>query len=401
MLYLAAGIILISVWWLRRDALGLSSRARLAVLVALLFAHLAAGELNYRIGLNSESDLIFYFSSASAPRVQEPDILLPLLISTELIVEIFRFLRFTLGASFREIVLLFALTGAVGHLLLVELVSHLIRQSRSRFATILLYVTALSPTMILWTSGLPKDSLSALLLCGFLSLISRKTLPLIATALTIVSLAFVRPHVTVVLLVSAGLAGLIHSVVWLSRGQARLSAIIGLFLSLWASSVIASRILAPLLRLDTLASAAVFPRLAQQQNALSIGASALPPVDLNSPRSFVRNLPVMAMTATVRPFPWEAWSGKSLMLALEGSLLLTLIVLARTPLLRFLAESLHNFRVTLVATSAFGLLVLNAIGASNLGVVARTRAMLIPFLFVSMAIGVAVQRASDNHQTNP
>jgi hypothetical protein len=97
------------------------------------------------------------------------------------------------------------------------------------------------------------------------------------------------------------------------------------------------------------------------------------------------------VTVVVRPFPWEA-SGFQLAAAIEGAVLLCVGIVSwwrrRRVLLRSLLERWPRMAMAYVLAFAWGF---SAVG--NFGILARQRSLMLPFLFVLIAVAKVPERS--------
>lgn len=130
------------------------------------------------------------------------------------------------------------------------------------------------------------------------------------------------------------------------------------------------------------------------QERTSTGGSQFEPARVRNPV----DLPWAAVTVITRPFPWEAHNTQASLSALEGLLIIGLLVvswqrLASIPgLLRrspWVAMAVVYVLVAVVAMSAF----------ANFGILARQRVQVLPFLLALLCLPAVVDRVHRSDAT--
>ena len=111
-------------------------------------------------------------------------------------------------------------------------------------------------------------------------------------------------------------------------------------------------------------------------SATSYGGSAFTPPDITTPWGFLLAFP----SVLFRPYLWETHNLAALISSLEGAFLLVLLLWHWRSLRATLQLPLNAYAGFLLAYVVLLTLILNSLG--NLGLLARQRTMLIPFLLM-------------------
>jgi hypothetical protein len=262
--------------------------------------------------------------------------------------------------------------------------------SRRRFALMIL----LFPSVAFWSVFLGKDvwvfffsALSTLMVSRLLHRFRVKTA--LALLASVLMTSLFRPHVGGMLLLAAVAVFALRPL--RVRGpalylkplmQAAVTATLVMgFMSLAGSAV--TSVGAKALTVDALAERAY---LAHKGFATTEGGAALPiMIESNDPTSVATFIPFGIMTLWFRPFVWEAHNVMALVAGLENAVLLGLFVWRVPSLWRSLftirREPMVGFVwMVLITTSA--VLAFDW----NLGAMQRHRTMVLPFLFMLMAL---------------
>lgn len=234
------------------------------------------------------------------------------------------------------------------------------------------------PSILFWPSSLGKDAWilcwSGLVAWGWVSFMRRHQVSgLLWIALALLLLQLVRPHIAAFCALAMGVAYLLYS----TRGQRSVVAwfvggvtVLGLaFYMIQAGTAF--------LKLEELSFDSLQERMSYQQQQTTQGGSKFEAVSIFSPLGLANGL----LTATVRPFPWEANSAQMLIISFETIGWLAVCWGRR----RNLVHRLRTIRSDPVAAFALCyavvmLLALTSFG--NFGIVARYRVMSFPFLWM-------------------
>jgi hypothetical protein len=279
--------------------------------------------------------------------------------------------------------LLFSWLGFIGcYLLYRAFVTAMPDGDHHRYA----FLIFLWPTLVFWPSSIGKDCW--MLLCiGVAALGAARVLTRMRGGywlLVLGSLAgsFVRPHVSLLLLMAFAVALLV------GRRRSRPGAITpgavgkvaGLVVLLVLGAVLATRT-ADLLNANDISSVSVGSALSESSARTGQGGSAFVPADPQNPVGYVK----AAATVLFRPFPFETSGVEGIVTSVEALFLAALAVASW----RRLASIPHRLRsdpyVTLAI--AYTLMFIFAFGTlSNFGILARERSQLVPFLFVLLSL---------------
>jgi hypothetical protein len=107
----------------------------------------------------------------------------------------------------------------------------------------------------------------------------------------------------------------------------------------------------------------------------SYGGSAFTPPDMTTPLGLLLAIP----SVLFRPYPWEIHNLAALAAGIESLVLLALLIWKRKALALPFRLPPDPFVIFLVLEVLFTLLLLNTMG--NIGLLARQRTQLLPFLF--------------------
>jgi hypothetical protein len=246
------------------------------------------------------------------------------------------------------------------------------------------------PTLLFWPSSIGKDcwllftlGIAAL---GAARILARRRGGYSLFVLGLLLGSFVRPHVSLLLVVAFAVALLV------GRRQQRPDAlnagtigkIAGLLVILVLGAVLATRT-ADFLNANDI-SGSVDTAIAQAGTRTSEGGSAFVPADPTNPIGYAK----AAVTVLFRPFPFEAHGLESIATSVEALLLLGLILVS-WPRLRSVPRRLRSdpyvtlaLGYTLAFIFAFGTI-------ANFGILARERSQVVPFVFVLLALPKAAR----------
>lgn len=258
------------------------------------------------------------------------------------------------------------------------------------------YLVLLFPSMLYWPSSIGKEAWIVLGLglssFGFARLLSRSGGALVPLAAGIASVAFVRPHIAMLLF-----ASLLPAYLWPQRRrrpwtlQQRLAWALNAALIIGATLIVLTEVQQKF-GIEGLSQTDVaFNETARRTTQ---GGSRFAPNQVRSPG----DLPQSLVTVLFRPFPYEAHNLQTLMAAGETSLLLMLVFLARGRVLRLPAMATQHPYVRF----ATGMTLLSAVAFSyvgNFGILARQRVQYLPFFLVLLALPVG--RRVKRHRGRP
>jgi hypothetical protein len=279
--------------------------------------------------------------------------------------------------------LLFSFLGFLGcYFLYRAFVTALPDADHQRYALLIF----LWPTLVFWPSSIGKDCW--MLFCLGVAAIGAARVLVRRRGgyglLIVGSLAgsFVRPHVSLLLLVAFGVALLI------GRRRARPGAVTpgsigkvaGLVVLLVLGAVLATRT-ADLLNANDISSVSVGTALSQSTARTSQGGSAFVPADPQNPIGYAK----AAVTVLFRPFLTETSGLEGIATSVEA-MFLAVLMLASWKRLASIPRRLRADPYVTLA-SAYTLMFIFAFGTlGNFGILARERSQLMPFLFVLLCI---------------
>jgi hypothetical protein len=279
--------------------------------------------------------------------------------------------------------LLFSFLGFIGcYLLYRAFVTALPDADHHRYALLIF----LWPTLVFWPSSIGKDCW--MLFCvGIAALGAARVLVRSRGGyglLVLGSLAgsFVRPHVSLLLLMAFGVALLV------GRRKARPGAVTpgsvgkvaGLVVLLVLGAVLATRT-ADLLNANDITSGSIDTALSQSIARTSQGGSAFDPPSPKTPIGYAE----ATVTVLFRPFPIETNGLEGIATSIEGMFLAVLAIASWRRLLSIPRRLRSDPYVTLAL--AYTLMFIFAFGTiGNFGILARERSQLVPFLFVMLCI---------------
>ena len=290
--------------------------------------------------------------------------------------------------SYMATFLVFVVIALVGQAAFLLGVRRSLTNKQFRIVALLV---AFSPTLAFWPSSVGKESPTlfgiGLAVFGASRLYDRRWSGAPPVLLGIFAIGMIRPHVAMVVL-AAVLMGLFARRAH-TRGRLASHTVLLLVVligSMWAAS--ASAELFGLESLDGFSdvSAALDfteARTTQDQSQFSAARVDTP---LDYPRAIV--------TVLFRPFPWEADSTVALLSAIEGVLMMLLVLVALPGLLMRISGLLQTGQLLLAVsfTSVF-IYLFSAIG--NFGILSRQRSQVVPFVLLLVAFGIA---ASDTRR---
>ena len=248
----------------------------------------------------------------------------------------------------------------------------------------------LFPSILFWPNGIGKDAV--IFLCIGLSaygsaLLMQERLKGVALLVSgLLATLCIRPHIAALLALAYVLAFLVRGVG--KRVYRPATFIIGLLVTGGLVWFLLPRAL-DFLGLYELSPETVFGFLQLQQSLTFQGGSAFQVIDILNPLAF----PMAMGTLLFRPFPWEVHNLQALIQSLEGVLVMGLVLWRIKSLGKAVASLISDnyIRYILIYTitfiSAFSVI-------SNFGILARERAMLLPFFFMLIAydrLGIRIE----------
>lgn len=258
---------------------------------------------------------------------------------------------------------------------------------------IYLALVLFAPSIAFWPSSIGKESLMQLgigaVALGTSFLLRQRLLTGLAVGVAGGWLLWVvRPHLLALVTVAAGCAYLVGRVRTSDHGLGSLAARpVGLITVAFLVSFTVSQG-AEFLEIEELSLSSIEGELDAQTENTAQGGSQF---DNGGNSLNPLNLPRGAVTVLLRPFPWEADTPFQLLSSLE-SLLLAALIVVRLPSLR---TALTRARATPFLLYCWVLTLLYAATFSsfaNFGLLVRQRSLVLPALFVLLAVSPALER---------
>ena len=262
------------------------------------------------------------------------------------------------------------------------------------FALLLFFL----PTLVYWPSAIGKEALMLCLLglgtLGIARLLTtqRAVLGLLWVVFSAVGIAWIRPHVALLLLGATVIGVLVQNP---GQGRVRSRVVRGLVLLLLIPGLVVS-----MSRVDHIFGSAsdegVSSVLAETTRRTTTGGSSFDAQPVRSPADF----PQATISVLLRPYPWQASGVPALIASLEGVVLVGLLVvnarkLARLPRLAWrrsgVAFGLAYLTLFIVAFSNIG----------NAGILARQRTQVMPFLLLAVCAvaGASAIEEPEGHES--
>lgn len=248
-----------------------------------------------------------------------------------------------------------------------------------RYAVLIFFL----PSMLFWTGAVGKEAwmmLSiGLTLLGSARLLShqRGALPLLITGM--LATALVRPHITLLLYGALFIALILRR----SLGSDRLGPVVklGFIAVLIPLGFLILDQAGSFLGVDAFTPESVGDLLERAEQTSDTGNSTFAAVRATDPLSAL----AAAVSVLFRPFPWEATSLQLLMSAVEGMILagLATLSLRRASIALFLLRNYAYVALALIFIATF-IIAFSSLG--NFGLLVRERIMVLPLLFVLLAL---------------
>jgi hypothetical protein len=234
------------------------------------------------------------------------------------------------------------------------------------------------PSVLFWPASLGKDAwvfcCSGIAVWGWALFVRRNQLGgLLVAGAAVVAVSFVRAHVATLLILAMAVSYFLYS----SRSLNQLPKLIAGGVVMAGVAVVVFNAGVDLLQLDELSLEAFEERYILQQELTSIGGSEIQATSAFSLTGFGRGI----VTVLLRPFPWEARNAQNLLAAVETILWLGIFWHRRRSFLANVRAVRRDPLMGLCLFYSLGIIfALTAI--SNLGIVARQRVMMLPFLWM-------------------
>lgn len=239
------------------------------------------------------------------------------------------------------------------------------------------------PSLLFWTSSIGKEAVMTvtvgLTLLGFALAVTGNWWGLAAGAGGLIGTVMVRPHMALVIIIAVVASILVPR----STGGSSLStgARVTIIILLLVGGSMVARSTAEFLKLENLSSSSVDTAFNTTEEQTTQGGSNFKAARVRSPVDY----PFAVVTVVMRPFPFEAKSSVALLSSIEGLAILGLFVVSARRLVSLprlmMRYSYLSFSVAYVVLFCF---VFSVIG--NFGILARQRTLLLPILFVLLAL---------------
>jgi hypothetical protein len=237
------------------------------------------------------------------------------------------------------------------------------------------------PSLVYWPNGIGKDAIISLFIglsaFGSARLVRNQEHGLLLLIVGLAGTAVIRPHIATVFAIALGLAVVVRGVGKRSVGPA--TYIFGLVVVVAIIWFIIPQLAAEL-GVEELSPLGVAERFMQQQSYSFEGGSAYQVVDITDPFRF----PIEVLSLAVRPFPWETHNLQALAQAMEGVLLMVLVLWRIKNIVRAFRASITDIYLRYIIISIIGLL-MGFSAIANFGLLVRERAMLLPFILMLLA----------------
>lgn len=238
------------------------------------------------------------------------------------------------------------------------------------------------PSLVFWPSSIGKEAWMMLCLglaaYGAASIGARRRAGLVLLVTGLTGCCLVRPHMA--LLVVMGLAG---AVMLQSRSQRRWTI---RRLAMVAVTVVAAVVVLRQVQ-RFFGDSSLNEAISLTQTRSAGGESTF-----DAPGSSVLGIPLAVISVLLRPFPWEARNPQSLLIAMEGVVLVGLAWTQRAEVRVLVRRIRENPYITLCLLYTLFFCVAFA-NIGNFGNLARQRSQLYPFVFALLTMGTAAAGA--------
>ncbi len=248
------------------------------------------------------------------------------------------------------------------------------------------------PSLLFWPSAIGKESWMLLALgltsWGAATLYEHRPHGFMILGAGVLAAAMPRPHIAIVVLAATGVGLVMASLFRSAEGALSVTfatRVGGSVFLLVIGSLLAPK-LATFLNIDDVGGSGFTDSLDAVLRQTAQGGSNFGPAAIDSPLDY----PWALITVLFRPFPFEVTSLATAVTAMEGTLLLVLLVTSIGRLARLPTSLVKNAYVAYAAAFTFMFCYVFAFIA-NFGILARQRSQLMPFLFVLVAIPAVAQ----------
>lgn len=239
------------------------------------------------------------------------------------------------------------------------------------------------PSILFWPSSVGKEAWMTLCLglgtLGAARLYVRAKFAFVPLALSLAGAGMVRPHMAVMLMLSAMLGFLVRPAGPRATVLSPVMKLAG-FLMLFVLAALAVQQAAAFFKVDQFTVSAVDEVLTNTQDRTSQDGSSFTPTSIRNPLFF----PLAVLQVLVRPFPWEARNPQAVLAAAEGLLLVAVAVHNRRRLLGIPRQLKDSFVLFATVYSALFVVAFSTFG--NFGLIARERVQVLPMVLVLLCL---------------
>jgi hypothetical protein len=309
-----------------------------------------------------------------------------------------------IGTSIAGMLLISGLIGFVGSYLFLR--SFQIAGPQNGDVSFLGKVLFFLPSFIFWGSLFGKDSVTLLCLGLAAYCVARLSQriqfgPAVWLLVAMAFIAVIRPHV------GAALGGAVGIAWFLSRmSRPGVDGVLVPVRVMFRAAVLAVMIVVPTIILSSMINRdvsleAVYKDMARRHYVLSsagddagvggLGSSLPPRLIGDSPWEFVEYLPEGFLTFIFRPLPFDAHNTQALIASSEGTLLVGIVLWRRRQLWRSLRTMWSSPYLTF-CVGYFFLATTALCFERNLGLIARHKIMVLPYLMIMLAVPLRKSR---------
>lgn len=246
------------------------------------------------------------------------------------------------------------------------------------------------PSMFFWPSSIGKEAwmitMLGLVALGAARLFTHRGGGLAILAVGTIGCAAVRPHVALIVVAAAFVAYLFRRE---THGSTlRLAGKILAIVLLVIAAALAAIQTTEFLDLENLGTGSVDQAFTETETQTTQGGSAFTPARVRTPLHY----PAAGVTVLLRPFPWEVRNAEGLLSAVEGLVLLALVI-SSVPRYRRLPRTMRDFPYVVFSLAFVAVFVYAFSVVGNFGILARQRTQVLPFVFVLLALPAVRDKA--------
>ena len=248
-----------------------------------------------------------------------------------------------------------------------------------RFALLLFFL----PSMLFWPSSIGKEAWMIFAIglssYGLARILAHQPIGYAITALGLVATAILRPHITLAVFVSLGVAYVLRRPSARVTPLAPITKTIGV-LAIALGGVVVLAQVASFFEIESLNPQTVSTVLGETAERTDEADSAFGGARPSKPLDY----PAAAASVLFRPFPFEARNPQALMTALEGTFVMFWLLGAVR--LRAVGRAVVRTPYVAYALSFLGLFIFAFSSFGNFGILARQRVQVLPFLVVLLCL---------------